>query len=135
MFLAYSLISWRTRLSLNYFLPQTESCISTVIITFPVSIAVTIFFIWISYVKKIDWYGRKQIGPIARIIKFCSERNWISSLIRILFFIDPYLFFIYFKNGHNKKMHYFIAWILLLLSLFVTSLAWMGFGFLVKLIS
>jgi len=133
--LIYTLVSWLTRLSLNYFLPKFFNGSSTVTITFPVSVGITIFFIWISHIQKIDWYGRKQVGPIARIIKYCYEKNWIKSLIRILFFMDPFLFYIYFKNGHNEKIHYWIAWILLMLSLFVTSLAWMGFGFLIKFIT
>jgi hypothetical protein len=130
----YTFVSWITRLSLNLYLTQIGSGSLTMSVTFPVSILVTIFFIWISYFKKIDWYGRKKTGPISRVIKFFSEKSKINTLLVILFFLDPYLFFIYFNNRHTSKLHFLTAWTLLLLSLFATSLAWMAFGFLIKFI-
>ena len=83
IFLAYTIASWATRSILNYFLPQSFNGWSVLLVTFPISIIITIIFIWISYIQKIDWYGREKTGPIARIIQFCSKKNWVGFLIVI----------------------------------------------------
>ncbi len=102
------------------------------IINFPIAIIITLSFIWISNKQKIDWHAKKKSGLISKIIKYYYKKNKIMELLWVLSGTDPFFYYEYLEKESTKRK--LVKWTLLMLSLLFTSLTWMGFGILYRLI-
>ena len=127
-FFIYTGISIPLRIYLTQELLKHFDIIMTVGITFIYSTIITFIAIKISELLKLDWYGKEKENIIFLIINFFFKEISKNSLLKVLFIFDPFLFYIYYKNGSKKKGK---AWLLLLISLFFVSWFWGILGYLV----
>lgn len=94
----------------------------TMYISFFVSFSITCFFLTISFINNIDWYGQRETGLVFFVINKINKKYKLS----ILFFGDSFLFFIYHRK--NNKIYATIP--LLVLSSIVVTIFWEIFGIL-----
>jgi hypothetical protein len=103
--------------------------IQTMVIALTISLVLTFIFIIISNCYKFDWRGKKKSSLIAFIVnKLSKVKVGYILLCMFLFVFDPFLFFIYFRNGTCNIHRKILAWILLSLSLTLASFLWVKFG-------
>lgn len=126
IFLIYFLVSLLCRLILNPILLEFFDQTSTFLISFGSALLVNIIFIALSYYLKIDWNGKVTNSFISKIVHIFPKKARTFLLYPLFFIFEPFLFFVYYKNGNKKRI--FSAWILLILSLAMGSLIWMKFG-------
>jgi len=132
VFISYSLFSWLSRFS-NSTLIRYLGGFSTIEISFAISVFLTCVFIWISNSLRVDWYGKSKDNLIFHIINYLYKSISKKRLLSCLFFLDPFLFFIYYKNGNIYGIKNKIkTWALLLLSLFTASLVWLAIGLIIN---
>lgn len=109
--------------------------IQTMVVALTISFVLTFIFIKTSNYCKLDWRGKKKSSLIAFLVNKLSKIKCGYILLCIFLFVfDPFLFFIYFKNGTSSRIKKILAWILLLLSLTLASFLWMKFGTKTKII-
>jgi len=126
-FILYTAISVLSRIYLNSELLKHFNIIETIIMAFVFSILITLIAIKVSSYLKLDWYAREKDNLIFLIIgRFYKGENK-NILLRVLFFIDSFLFSIYSKNGNKIKAFGFF-----LLSLLFISIIWGILGFYVN---
>jgi len=130
IFLIYTGISWILKFLINFFPgPRFFEKPIRVELTFLISVFLTFSFIIYCYLRKVDWYGKKRNAAISSLRKWTQKHKWRNVLFfLILFVLDPFLFFIYFKNDSQKIIWQILAWLLLLSSLLLNSFLLMKLG-------
>ena len=128
-FFIYTGISVPLRIYLTQELLKHFDIIITVGITFLYSSVITFIAIKISDLLKLDWYAKEKENIIFLIIDFLFKEISKNSLLKILFIFDPFLFYIYYRNGSRKTRK---VWLLLLISLLFVSCFWGILGYLIN---
>lgn len=98
-------------------------------ITFLVTTFLTFSFILFCYIKKVDWYGQQKKDIVPAVRKW-SRKNKIRKILFFPFLsvFDPFLLFIYLKNGSTKIWWKLFTLITTLLSLLGSSYIWLYLG-------
>jgi hypothetical protein len=135
VFATYTAISWTLRILTPSFIKDFH-WFSALEITLGLSIFLTFLFILISNLFKVDWYGKKgKSSLIPYVLNLFSENISKKKLLFFLFFLDPFLFFIYYRNGNHGFINIVKRWVLLFLSLSSVAFMWLGIGLFINLIS
>jgi hypothetical protein len=129
-FLIFTIISTSARSLINFFSSNNLLLGYTKFqATFFISAFLTFLFIFISFILSIDWYGKQKKDIVPAIRKWTRKNKYRNSLFfPFLFVFDPFLFFIYFKNGYQGTEWKILAWILLFFSLLLTGYIWLNLG-------
>lgn len=101
--------------------------IFTAMVTLEITFFLTAFFILISDKNQIDWLDRtKKKSLIVSIINLFPQK-WEKCLLYFFFLIfEPLLLFVRCRNDTKRKDRFFLAWILLILSLGLAALIWLA---------
>jgi|GEM_PF-3334502 len=134
IFAIYTVLSWISR-GLTVEIVRNFNWLQALGITLGFSIFLTFVFIWVSNLFKIDWYGKKsKKGLIFYVLNFFSKNITKKKLLKWLFGLDPFLFYIQLRNGNHGFINIVKRWVLLTLSLLFVALVWLAIGELKKLI-
>lgn len=124
----YSLIATITRpLIPTLLIAINVTEFETMYISFIISFSITCFFLSISFINKIDWYGKKETGLVFFVINKINKKYKLL----ILFICDSFLFFIYHKK--NSKLYKTVM--LFTLSSIIITILWEMFGILLVLLA
>lgn len=134
LLILYTGISWSMRL-LNPILLEHFERGTVILINFIFSVSLTVIFILISDFMKTDWYGKSKKSLTFAVIGLLSKSGNEKKILRYLFFLDSYLYYILSRSYCSGSIINIIKrWIMFLLSQLTVALTWLCIGIIINII-